>query len=295
MVAANIAISPFYLPWHQQGVEFLLQENPVPPQQSLCHAKSLTQVHAKRQIGQQAGQQIGQRPAPRPFEQRQPTTQVQQLQQARQGQQGQQYTQAPSPSSFQAQGQRNAPPQGMPKSQPLSQQMPQQAPQTQKQERASLPQEQWPKPWQERFSLTKPARVIWTYENLGHDLCGQANAARRELIRNILKELGHPSGTHSFWPYSLPHAESPEELVANVPVFWSGVRHLEARVLIILGDAAATALGYQVYNMPFKEFRKQDKLVILAKDMDVLMNEPRMYSMLLQYLRPHLRQYLQLS
>ncbi len=300
MAATHLKISPFYLPWHQQGVEFLLQEVPVPPQQSLCHAS------AKPAPPQRMGQQQG-RPAATPPKwkgQQQAQQQAQQAQQQGQRQDSQQASQQFTPQTTPQASRTLAGThtQTLATSQASSASAPNVAPNTAQntgqntaQNRLFLPFEQWPAPWQERFQQTKAARVVWTYGNLGHDLCGEASPERRTLLRTILTELGHPPGTHCFWPMSLPSSEDPSTLIPNVPVFWSGVRLFEARVLIILGEEAATSLGYKVYDMPFKEFRKQDKLVILAKDMEVLIEKPHMRSLLLQYLRPHLRQYLQLS
>ncbi len=292
MATTDVSTALFYQPWKQQGMDFLLQAEPVPAALSLCHTKALQPGRATQV----------QRPAPHtpqaPRAQMTHTAQSTHTVQATAQQQGApthgQKNQAQWQSKHYATQSTHQSPPPAPLSVPSTAQgqtKPDMS--TQGQARLSLPREQWPQDWQARFHATKPARVIWTYWNLGHDLCGEASDARRHLLRKILAELKHPAGTHSFWPMALPQ-ENSAELVPNIPVFWSGVRLLDARVLIILGDAAAKALGYNVYDMPFKEFRKQDKLVILAKDMEVLMEKPHMYSMLMDYLRPHLTQYLQL-
>ncbi len=274
MFTGNITLSPLYLPWQQQGLDFLLQEAPVAPEHSLCHAKLLT-----KPIPQQAPPRVS-----RAMPQQNPTSLAEQYK-------NQAPTHHPAPRTqphkgLPAQGATSAPSQA-------STQTPQ-APPKSSGERASLALDQWPHPWQERFAQTKPARVIWTYWNLGHDLCGEASTERRTFLRRILQDLKHPAGTHSFWPHTLPSPTAPEQLQPNIPVFWSGVRQLGARVLVILGEDSAQKLGYEPFEAPFKEFHKQGKLVILVKDMDMLMHNTKTYTTLMQYLRIQLRQYLQL-
>ncbi len=275
MAATVLNISPFYLPWHQQGIDFLLQDSAVPEQHSLCHAKSLHPMpkpkmaqHNQHYEAQKARVQNSTPAAQHYGEQKTTTHQVTKS--------GTNFT---SNQKIAAQTHTAAPAQIT-------------APA--KSNRVSVPMEQWPHTWQERFRQTKPARVVWTYDTLGHDLCGQASNTRRELLRDILKDLGHPSGTHSFWPISLPDGNEPQNLITNVPVFWAGVRQLEARVLIVLGQSAATTLGYQAYDAPFKEFKSQDKLVFLTRDIETLIKKDHSYTLIIQYLRSHLRQYLQL-
>ncbi len=278
MLTGNITLSPLYLPWQQQGLDFLLQDTPVAPELSLCHAKVLTRG-AIQQTPQWAPQN-----APRQFAQQVSKPVAQQ-------QAGQSTASRPMP---RAQSSQASPAQGQ--STPVSQSNATPPPATSKSNagRVSLALDQWPAPWQERFAQTKPARVIWTYWNLGHDLCGESSAERRAFLKRILQDLKHPPGTHSFWPHTLPDLSSPEQLQPNIPVFWSGVRQLGARVLVILGEGSAQKLGYDAFDAPFKEFHKQGKLVILVKDMDMLMHNTKTYTTLMQYLRIQLRQYLQL-
>lgn len=67
-----------------------------------------------------------------------------------------------------------------------------------------LPPAQWPALWQERLKKTAPATVLWTYWALGEDMCVRPNPTRRALLQKLLADLGHPAGTHSFWPTALP-------------------------------------------------------------------------------------------
>lgn len=67
-----------------------------------------------------------------------------------------------------------------------------------------IPPAQWPALWQERLKKTAPASVLWTYWALGEDMCVRPNPTRRALLQKLLADLGHPAGTHSFWPTALP-------------------------------------------------------------------------------------------
>ncbi len=338
MAAGSINISPFFLPWQQQGVEFLLQDAPVPAALSLCHArhalppkpaqrpapmqKPASQQHWQGQGGQKPqgqenawqnqnrqnpnaynpnahgqnthGQNAhyqnahhGAAPAQASAQQAQRAQQPQQAQAWQQNQRTQQAQQPQQASPWTQKQHANAAPpaQLRQQTQPATQRA---AP--------HFPAEQWPAHWQERLRLTKPARVIWTYWNLGHDLSGEASDARRTLLRKILTDLKHPAGTHAFWPLAMPNpAASVSGLEAHVPIFWSGVEQLGARVVVVLGADAAQALNFAVQNVPFTQIKHQGRPIILGKDMDELIEKPQVYDRMMTYLRPFLTQYLQLK
>ncbi len=336
-------LSPFFLPWQQQGVEFLLQEAPVPAALSLCHTRvpavpnPSTVANASQRTGQQAiqrarpqaGQQSAQQGTPhtmsrptsnnlphhgaaRPYAPQTPSqnpaqnpwqqTAARPAMPTHTGEQAGVQAQNRQPAYASAHQVHTPAPrvaQGTAPATHSSQTFaPASGPTSGPASASPFPVEHWPQAWQERLRLTKPARVIWTYWNLGHDVSGEASDARRALLRKILGDLKHPAGTHSFWPVALPtqakHAHASTALEANIPAFWAGAEHLGARVIIILGDAATQALNFQVQDVPFKQMKHQGRPIILAKDMDELIENPHIYDRMMTYLRPFLTQYLHL-
>ncbi len=310
MVAGNITISPFFLPWQQQGVEFLLQESPVPVAHSLCHAHAAQAPTTQRQGASTYAAQAQrppqmQRPAPPTYQQRQEgVQQAPAYQRTAQNSTTQSHAtqRQASPSGQNAQSRHGSQPwntQGNQGSHENQRQTPQRAahpaPAPQPQAPAQQSQQEkfhWPPHWAERLQLTKPGQVVWTYWELGNDLCGEASDARRGLLRKILTDLKHPPGTHTFWPVALPEQGS---LAAHVPAFWTGADQLGARIIIILGDQATHTLGFETQNIPFSHMRRHGKLIILAKDMDTLIQNPSAYTNMMTYLRPFLTQFLHIS
>ena len=51
---------------------------------------------------------------------------------------------------------------------------------------------QMPQAWRSLLGRLKPGRVLWTYEELGLDLCGYADPARRTFLQGIIKALAYP-------------------------------------------------------------------------------------------------------
>ncbi len=309
MVTTNTLISPFLLPWQKQGVDFLLQDTEVEASFSLCHAKA--SMPAPRKPVPQHDQHPMQRAVPpqqspqhvQPYSSPQGGSREAVKARYQATTQGQQPRQ---PQHRQQQGQNQVQQQGQPWAQKREQMQRQQAPQErQAPQRVSAPNRvQVPQgafipqdsalnaQWQDRLHRTKAARVLWTYWNLGNDLCGQASPERRALLQQILRDLKHPVGTHSFWPIALPEQGV---LTPNIPAFWEGAEHLGARVLIVLGDDAAEALGFPLTSIPIKQLKHRGMAIILAKDMDVLIQNPQMYTRTMTYLHPFLTQYLRLN
>jgi hypothetical protein len=63
---------------------------------------------------------------------------------------------------------------------------------------------QLPAPWRALLEKTRPAPLVWTYEELGNDLLGNASAERSRCLRALLADLSLPRGSSAFWPLSLP-------------------------------------------------------------------------------------------
>ena len=120
----------------------------------------------------------------------------------------------------------------------------------------TLTMEHWPSEWinlYERFGLPKTEndnsqiRVAWTYAGLERDVLGPANKQRQAIIRELTLELNHKQGTHSFIPYSFVQDDESSQLIMhqNVSFFWSAMRLVRPRVLLIFGSVARDTL-----NMP---------------------------------------------
>ena len=164
-----------------------------------------------------------------------------------------------------------------------------------------LPPHVWPSPWRVRLEQTRPGIVLWTYWNLGPDLCdaqAQGRMDRRGFLQRLLQDLGHPAGTHTFWPACLP--PDPDALpdphgapqsaqdngyVGNPDVFWSGAHSLKARGVVVMGSAAATAVGLPGGLRPPQQIRHRGHLVWVLWDVDNLLRFDQRYASMLAFLR----------
>ena len=123
------------------------------------------------------------------------------------------------------------------------------------------PVEAWPASWlalKNRRPLPPRPLVLWTYAGLGEDLTGRPDDVRRQVIVRMLMELHHPGGTHVFWPCGLA-GEKPEDGPA---LFWSGVKLLNPRVLLLFGSDARDTLSMPKTLLPFCQDRVYGRLVI---------------------------------
>jgi len=148
----------------------------------------------------------------------------------------------------------------------------------------------WPAVWRDRLAKTRAAPVVWTYWELGLDLCGTPDPKRRELFQELLRDLAHPTGTHSFWPPALPGQDGKEEhtLEANAPVFWEGVKLLRGRAVMIMGEQVLRALALpdrMLATRPFQQLRHQGRLLIVLPPPDLLIQEARRMQTLREFLR----------
>lgn len=102
------------------------------------------------------------------------------------------------------------------------------------------PQVSFPQPWA-RFWQAVPAtaRIIWTYLELGHDLCGQPSAERRNLFRSLLQHLNWPKGVTGFWPLCCPDGDA---VCTKPEVFWQGCAALDVKHVACFGSQALALL-----------------------------------------------------
>lgn len=151
----------------------------------------------------------------------------------------------------------------------------------------------WPAPWQERLARTRPGLVAWTYWNLGSDLCdgGQPGKAERGLFfRRLLQDLGHPQGTHTFWPVCLPDAG--QALQPHADIFWSGLQALKARGVIIMGSAAARAAALPGKLEPLSHRVFRGRRVWILRDVDLMLDDASRYDQMLAFLQNALQSFL---
>lgn len=102
----------------------------------------------------------------------------------------------------------------------------------------------FPAPW-DRFEKMAPAgaRVMITYAELGHDLTGNADPARGQLMRNLLGYLKWPKGTAMFWPCSLP---CEGRLVPQTRMFWAGAQRFACPTILCFGSEAMRVIYPQI-------------------------------------------------
>jgi len=172
----------------------------------------------------------------------------------------------------------------------VAQALPREASSRQETQAAAPAPAEWPVAWQAHLRKTRAAPVVWTYWELGLDVCGTPDPKRRELFQELLKDLAHPPGTHSFWPVALPGEEGQAagKLEANVPIFWEGVRLLHSRAVMLMGSQAlrALALSDRMRAMrPFQQRHYQGRLLIVLPSPDALIQEARRIQALREFLR----------
>lgn len=168
-----------------------------------------------------------------------------------------------------------------------------------------LPPHVWPAVWQERLSRTRQGRVVWTYWNLGPDLCeaqAPGKAQRSAFFRRLMQDLAYPAGTSTFWPACLPDPDAMSAPSApaggedrphyqpNADVFWSGVQALHARAVVVMGSVAARALGLPAGVRPLQQLRHRGTLVWVLWDVEFLLDEPQRYAAMLAFVRRALQQ-----
>lgn len=164
----------------------------------------------------------------------------------------------------------------------------------------------WPPLWRRQLERTRPGLVLWTYWNLGLDLCNaraEGQMERRAFLQKLLQDLAHPAGTHTFWPAGLPEegaaqpaappvasAAREDGLVPHADAFWSGASRLGARGVVVMGSAAVKALGLPSGLRPLQQARYRGHMVWVLWDVDYMQREDQRYASMLAFLRQALRQ-----
>ena len=288
-------VNPLAAPWQARGLDWLLMPEDLPPELSLCAMPDAVPAAPVRRPQPAAPR------APRPVR-----PLPSQLQQEGQGsasaapaqavRQGGAPVASPAPAAPAPEQRRPARPQPA-----------EQAPETAAPVRSwrPLPPHVWPAVWQERLSRTRQGRVVWTYWNLGPDLCeaqAPVKAQRSAFFRRLMQDLAYPAGTSTFWPACLPdpdampaspapaEGEDRPRYQPNADVFWSGVQALHARAVVVMGSVAARALGLPAGVRPLQQLRHRGTLVWVLWDVEFLLDEPQRYAAMLAFVRRALQQ-----
>lgn len=154
-----------------------------------------------------------------------------------------------------------------------------------------LPPEAWPEIWQFQLHKTSPGLFAWTYWHLGEDLLAgkktqpddisaKERATRSGIMRNILHELAHPAGTHTFWP---PYLDASAQ--TSPILFWSGLHSLGCRGVIIFGSQAARFLIPRPGLKPLQQLRENGFQVWIMRDLAALSQSHEEYSRALAFLK----------
>lgn len=291
-------VNPLAAPWQARGLDWLLMPGDLPPELSLCvmpDAVPAAPVRRPQPAAPRAPRPV--RPLPSQLHQEgQGSVPAAPAQAVRQG-----CAPAASPAA-------SAPAAPAPEQRrPARPQAAEQAPEAAAPVRSwrPLPPHVWPAVWQERLSRTRQGRVVWTYWNLGPDLCeaqAPGKAQRSAFFRRLMQDLAYPAGTSTFWPACLPDPDampaSPapaggEERLRyqpNADVFWSGVQALHARAVVVMGSVAARALGLPAGVRPLQQLRHRGTLVWVLWDVEFLLDEPQRYAAMLAFVRRALQQ-----
>lgn len=277
-------VNPLAAPWQARGLHCLLMPGDLPPELSLCAMPDAVPAAPVRPLPSQLHQEDRDRASAAP------------AQAVRQG-----CAPAASPAA-------SAPAAPAPEQRRPARPRPaEQAPAAVAAARSwrPLPPHVWPAVWQERLSRTRQGRVVWTYWNLGPDLCeaqAPGKAQRSAFFRRLMQDLAYPAGTSTFWPACLPdpdampaspapaEGEDRPRYQPNADVFWSGVQALHARAVVVMGSVAARALGLPAGVRPLQQLRHRGTLVWVLWDVEFLLDEPQRYAAMLAFVRRALQQ-----
>ena len=159
--------------------------------------------------------------------------------------------------------------------------------------------ESMPDAWRALLKKINKGTIAWTYPELGADLASSSIvlsedekkrfAARKNFIARILKDLGHPPGTHTFLPPA-PGVWNAENFVADY--FFSSLRILNCRGLLVFGSPVGGILFPEKRLRPLVSWMRGDLFVWILRDINVLSeNDSPYYNESLVYLRDALRRF----
>lgn len=157
-----------------------------------------------------------------------------------------------------------------------------------------VPVEEWPQIWRDQFKNTRHANIAWTYWNLGADLLSvgkrieltpleaEKSQARFSFLRKFMADLGLPKSLSTFWP---PYLSADPDAKAQPEYFWSGLRFLNCRGVVIMGSPAARALLQKKQLQPLTQLLEKGQRVWILWDIETFGRQMENYQRMLTYLR----------
>ncbi|WP_421903969.1 hypothetical protein [Maridesulfovibrio sp.] len=230
--SAELNVLESVRPWYQNGLQYVFKDA-LPGIEELEKPRRQQRPAAPSQPRQQYAQQAPRRP------QQFAEQQVQSAAQQRGQQQATVQNQHPQAQPAQSQQQQRPSFDRTPPAKPSRMPVQRKAP---VQPQVNFPDPQsWPAPWSNLASrITPRLQIFWTYAQMGQDLSGQADAARRKLFQSLIGYMGLPKGAISFWPCT---AWNGNEFENKSDIFWKGVESYGVKFVACFGDQARTIIA----------------------------------------------------
>ncbi len=93
-----------------------------------------------------------------------------------------------------------------------------------------------------------PCFSVWTYWELGEDLLLTPSQKRRTCLAALMRQLGWPKGSITFWPVAIPTENSVSPFVS---LFWQTLAQIQPKLIVVFGRQAYSCLAPQ---KPYKLF-----------------------------------------
>ncbi|MBI9111210.1 hypothetical protein [Maridesulfovibrio ferrireducens] len=125
----------------------------------------------------------------------------------------------------------------------------------------------WPDPWSLIASrITPRLQIFWTYPQLGKDLSGDADPARRKLFQSLIGYMGLPKGAISFWPCTTWNGNALE----NRPdIFWKGVESYGVKFVACFGIKGLSVIAPEAPENASSAYVNGVQVIVL-QDPDLL-------------------------
>ncbi len=147
---------------------------------------------------------------------------------------------------------------------------------------------EWPQEWLdlwEKISKNTSPKIAWTYTGLHDDILGTENKVpqRQEIIRDFIRGLNSPNGTHAFVPFDMPLNAGKLMAKEDNSFYWSAISRLKVKQLFVFGEQARDALLIPQRPIGTTITHKGHRIYIL-KDLNKLIGDVSGVKSLLEYL-----------
>ncbi len=152
-----------------------------------------------------------------------------------------------------------------------------------------LKEYEWPEAWHElwaKIARHEHPKIAWTYTGLHDDLLANENRLeqRQEIIRELVKGLKNPNGTHVFVPYDKANDAGKLLTVEDNSFYWSAVSRFKVQYLFVFGSKTRDELLLPSRGVNsvilFKNYR-----IYLLPDINKLIGDMAGVKALLEYLK----------